>query len=450
MEASLIRHFEDRRIPRYTSYPTAPHFSAAIGAREHRAWLVALDPAASVSLYLHVPFCGALCWYCGCHTKIVSHEEPISRYVAALEREILRVAELLPATMRVAHLHWGGGTPTIIGPERFSRVMALLRRRFAVAAEAELAIEIDPRRLDPDMVAALEEEGITRASLGVQSFDPIVQHAINRLQGFAVTERAVELLRGAGIRRINFDLLYGLPHQTAASCRDTARRAASLAPDRLAVFGYAHVPEMKRHQQRLDAAALPGAAERHAAAEAIAAALGQAGYVAIGLDHFARPADPLAAALASGRLRRNFQGYSADRSDVLLGFGASAISTLPEGYLQNTPQIGAYDEAEESGRLATARGLRLSAEDRFRRDIIDHLMCYLAADLDAIAARHGTDLAGFAAERAALRALAQQGIVRLEGDRVAVADDCRMLVRVVAAVFDAYLLRLPGRHARAI
>jgi oxygen-independent coproporphyrinogen III oxidase len=450
MDAALVDRFGDQRIPRYTSYPTAPHFSAEVGARQCQAWLGALDPGAALSLYLHVPFCSALCWYCGCHTKVPGHDAPIARYVEALEREIRCVADLLPGSMRVVHLHWGGGTPTIIGPARFHRVMELIRRRFAIADEAELAIEIDPRQLAPEMAAALREQGITRASLGVQSFDPVVQQAIHRVQSFAVTERAVDLLRGAGIAGINFDILYGLPHQTVSSCRETVERAASLAPDRLAVFGYAHVPAMKRHQQRIDAAALPGAAERHREAEAIADALLQAGYTAIGLDHFARPEDELARALAAGRLRRNFQGYTADPAQALIGFGASAISALPQGYLQNTPLIGAYDEAAAEGRLATARGVALDEDDRLRRDIIDHLMCYLACDLGEIAARHGADATRFAAERSALQELAGQGIIRLAGDRIEILEECRLLVRVVAAVFDAYLDRSADRHARAI
>jgi len=277
-----------------------------------------------------------------------------------------------------------------------------------------------------------------------------VQQAINRLQSVAATERAVDLLRGAGIAGINFDILYGLPHQTVASCRDTVERAASLAPDRLAVFGYAHVPAMKRHQERIDAAALPGAAARHAQAEAIADALQRAGYVAIGLDHFARPDDELARAFAAKRLRRNFQGYTTDPAAALIGFGASAISALPQGYLQNTPLIGAYGEAVAAGGLATARGVAIDSDDRLRRDVIDQLMCYLTVDLGDVAARHGVDAACFAPERSALEEFEQQGIVRLQGDRIEIAEECRMLVRVVAAVFDTYLDRSAGRHSRAI
>jgi oxygen-independent coproporphyrinogen III oxidase len=450
MDPRLIRRFEDQRIPRYTSYPTAPHFGPAVGAAACRGWMTAIDPAARVSLYLHVPFCKSLCWYCGCHTKVPGHDEPIDRYVDALEREIALVAELLPARMRVSHLHWGGGTPTIVGPARFERLMAAIDRRFSIADEAELAIEIDPRRLSADMAGALAAGGINRVSLGVQSFDPVVQQAINRIQSFEVTRRAVEMLRGAGIDRLNFDLLYGLPHQTVGSCEATVGQALELRPDRLAVFGYAHVPAIKRHQQHLDAAALPDAALRHAQATAMAAELRRRGYLAIGLDHFALPQDGLARAFADRRLRRNFQGYTTDQTEVLIGLGASSIGAWPQGYVQNAPQIGAYDEAVAAGRLAVARGLVLGDDDRLRRDVIEELMCYLEVDLAAIAARHGVGIAAFAGERAALAELAGHGVVRLDGDRVAVTEECRMLSRVVAAVFDTYLDAAGSRHARAI
>jgi oxygen-independent coproporphyrinogen-3 oxidase len=449
MESALVTRFADQRLPRYTSYPTAPQFGEKVGEGEARAWLAALDPAATLSLYLHVPFCRSLCWYCGCHTQVPGHDAPIERYVAALEQEIATVAALLPARLRVVHLHWGGGTPTIIGPDRLRRVMAAIRRRFTLAEDAELALEIDPRRFDPAMAAALGTEGFTRASLGVQSFDPVVQQAINRRQSFEETERAVELLRVAGVAGINLDLLYGLPHQSAGSCRDTVARALRLAPDRFAVFGYAHVPVMKRHQQHIAAADLPGAAERAASAAAIAAALLEAGYVAIGLDHFAQAEDALARARGDGRLRRNFQGYTADPANALIGLGASAISALPQGYLQNTPRIAAYGERVAAGGLATARGLALTAADRLRRDIIERLMCDLAVDLAAVARRHGAG-ADFAAERRALAVLAADGVVRLAGDRIEVAPENRLLVRAVAAVFDQYLAPTPGRHAAAI
>jgi oxygen-independent coproporphyrinogen III oxidase len=450
MDPALIRRYADQRLPRYTSYPTAPHFTEAVGETECTRWLEALDPKARLSLYFHVPFCRSLCWYCGCHTKVPGHDEPIARYVETLEAEIRLVAARLPTRLTVAHLHWGGGTPTIIGAARFARIMDLVREIFAVADDAELAIEIDPRRLDDEMVAALRAAGINRASLGVQSFDPAVQQAINRRQSFDATKRAVEGLRDAGITRLNFDLLYGLPHQTASSCEETVAQALTLAPDRLAVFGYAHLPSLKLHQRRLDEAALPDAVAREAQADAIATSLQDAGYAAIGLDHFARPDDALAQALTARRLRRNFQGYTTDAADALLGFGASSIGSWPQGYAQNAPQLGAYAEAVAAGNLPVARGLVLDAHDRLRRDIVEAIMCYLEVDLAALAARHGVAPEALEGERARLTELAQVGIVWLDGWQVRVAEDCRLLTRAVAAVFDTYLSATQARHARAI
>lgn len=450
MEPALIHRFEDQRIPRYTSYPTAPHFGPAVGEATYRAWLGAIDPDARLSLYLHVPFCASLCWYCGCHTMVPGHDGPIERYVDALAREAELVADSLRAGLRVAHVHWGGGTPTIIGPDRFRQLMATLRRHFAIADEAELAIEIDPRRLSEDMVAALAASGISRASLGVQSFDPAVQRAVNRDQSFEATAWAVSALRRAGIERINVDLLYGLPLQTVAACEATVARVLELEPDRFAVFGYAHLPSLKRHQQRIDETALPQAAQRLAQAEAIAAALQRAGYVAIGLDHFARPEDGLADALRKRRLRRNFQGYTTDDADVLIGLGASSISACASGYAQNLPRIGAYIDAVLASRLPIARGLALSDDDRLRRDIIERLMCYLEVDLAAAAAAHGAADFRFDRERAILADLARAGVLRLDGDRIVVDEECRPLLRVVAAAFDAYLDAAADRHARAL
>ena len=450
MDPGLIRRYADQRLPRYTSYPTAPHFTAEVGEQACATWLETLDPKARLSLYLHVPFCRSLCWYCGCHTKVPGHDEPIARYVETLAAEIALVAERLPTRMAVAHLHWGGGTPTIIGPERFARIMDLIRERFAVEDGAELAVEIDPRRLDGAMVASLAASGINRASLGVQSFDPAVQQAINRLQSFDATRRAVESLRGSGIAQLNFDLLYGLPHQSVASCAETVAQALTLAPDRLAVFGYAHLPSLKPHQRHLDEASLPDAAAREAQAEAIAASLEGAGYAAIGLDHFARPDDALTRALNTHRLHRNFQGYTTDAADALLGFGASSIGAWPQGYAQNEPRIGAYVEAVAARRLPVARGLTLGQDDRLRRDIIEEIMCYLDVDLASVAARYSVAPEAFADEQAKLVELARDGIVRIDGWRLRVADECRVLSRAVAAVFDAYLSATPGRHARAI
>ena len=450
MQREIVERFENQRVPRYTSYPTAPHLSQPMDEAGYRAWLAAIPEGARLSLYLHVPFCRTLCWYCGCHTRIVGSDASLADYVAALRREIGLVADALPRRVGVGHVHWGGGTPTILAPDDFAGLMALLHDRFDVAPEAEIAVEIDPRRMSQARIDALAAAGVSRASLGVQSFDPVVQRAINRVQSVAETAEVTAALRRAGIAKVNLDLIYGLPHQTARSCAATVDEAVGLAPDRLAVFGYAHVPWLKRHQQRIDEAALPDAAARLDQFETIAERLGAAGYRPIGLDHFARPGDTLARRLDEGRLRRNFQGYTDDQCGVLLGFGASALGLLPDGYLQNETRIGDYQRLLAAGTLPVRRGRRLTDDDRRRGAVIERIMCDLAVDLAAIAIRHGPDPGGFAAELARLAELERTGIVRLEGSRIVVAADCRPLARTVASVFDAYLEPAAGRHARAI
>lgn len=432
---SLRAHARDR-VPRYTSYPTAPCFTPVVDDTHMRAWLGTIESGATTSIYLHIPFCRALCWYCGCHTKILTDEVVVARYVETLIAEIDLVASLVPSRLRVTHLHWGGGTPTIVGPAALDRVLAAIRRNFHVESVAELAIEIDPRTLTADMASALGASGFTRASLGVQTFDPVVQQAIHRIQSAEITEAAAQRLRCAGIGSLNVDLIYGLPHQTVGSCIATAERILAINPDRVATFGYAHVPSLKPHQHHLDQA-LPDADARLDQAEAIAETLVAAGYRRIGFDHFAKPDDKMAHALDATTLGRNFQGYTTDQADALLGFGASAIGRLPQGYVQNTPRIGAYQDAIARGRFSIYRELVLTREDRLRASVIERLMCDLAVDLDAVIEMHHFTDFDFTLERAALAALAADGIVRLAGSRIIVPDAMRPFVRVVAAVFDA-------------
>ena len=447
MDQTTFQDYAGRRVPRYTSYPTAPHFTAAIDEAAHRRWLADLHPGTPLSLYLHVPYCEELCWYCGCHTKATRRYAPVARYMETLRAEIALVANRLSGRLPVRHVAWGGGTPSLVSAADLLSAMELLRTRFDLAPNAEIAMEVDPRMVDAEALAA---SGVNRVSLGVQTFDASVQRAINRVQSFAETAAVAERLRAGGIERLNVDLLYGLPHQTVASCVETVRLSLTLAPDRFAVFGYAHLPAMLKHQRLIDEAALPDATERLAQLQAVARTLGDAGYVAIGLDHFARPEDGLARALAAGTLHRNFQGYTDDACPALLGFGASAISALPQGYAQNVVGIADYHEAVTAGRLPTARGMALSGDDALRRSVIERLMCDLAVDLDAVAADHGATADVFARERAVLHGMERQGLVRLSGATVAVQPRYRALVRSVAAVFDAYLHPEAERHARAV
>ncbi|MHA1538602.1 MAG: oxygen-independent coproporphyrinogen III oxidase [Alphaproteobacteria bacterium] len=437
-------------VPRYTSYPTAPNFIDAVGAPAYRDWLEAVDLDEPLSLYLHVPFCDTLCWFCGCHTKIVNRYSPVAAYVEALTAEIDLVADIIGARAPVGHLHFGGGSPTILRGGDFTGLMERLRRRFEFLPEAEIAIEIDPRGMTREAVDTLAAGGVSRVSIGVQDLNPEVQQAVNRVQPLELTEQLIGWCRDAGIGGINIDLMYGLPRQTIDGVAETAARIAGLHPDRIALFGYAHVPWMKRHQRLIDEAALPDIAERWRQSEAAAEVLGEAGYLGIGLDHFAAPRDPLAGALKRGRLRRNFQGYTVDEARVLLGFGASAIGDVGKGYVQNSASIGGYMKSIAGGRLATARGIALSADDRLRREIIERLMCDLEVDLDRHCHAFGASAGLFDPEFKALRPLIDDGLLKVSGHDIRVTERGRPLVRVVASVFDRYLEKGAGRHSRAV
>ena len=450
MKADLAVCYGQERLPRYTSYPTAPHFSETIGPETYANWLKAIPQHATASLYLHVPFCRSMCWYCGCHTTVAKREEPIAVYEAALRCEIELISRQIERRMKVSHVHFGGGTPTIIAPESFTDLIGAIRQSFFVLSTAEIAVEIDPRTLSGAMIDALALGGVNRASLGVQSFDPVVQYAINRVQSFEETATAAENLRRAGIKALNFDLIYGLPHQTIASCLDTVRRCIELRPDRFAVFGYAHVPTFKKYQRKIDEARLPDSVERYDQACAIANALNEAGYVQIGLDHFALPSDEMAVALSEGRLHRNFQGYTTDESSVLLGFGASAIGHLPQGYVQNEVAINAYSDAIATGRLATAKGYAMTKDDVLRGEIIERIMCDFGVDIDAICARHGAGADAMLKAAPRLKQLVSDGVVEIEGNSLRVTDKSRFLVRSVAAAFDAHLDQSQRLHSRAV
>lgn len=445
MDAEKILASQRGAVPRYTSYPTAPHFAPAVDQEVYRGWLREITPGTPVSLYLHVPFCRTMCWYCGCNTKATLRSEPLEDYLDTLEMELHLLSKALPEGLPLRHLHWGGGSPSLVRAPRFRGIMQRIRRQFDVLPDAELALEIDPRHLSDELIEAMTESGINRASLGVQTFEADVQAAINRIQPFEMVADCFRRLRAAGIEGVNADLLYGLPMQTVAGVEETVDRLLELSPDRVSVFGYAHVPHMKPHQRMIREAALPDAAERLAQADAIAARLEAGGFVAVGLDHFARRDDPMAVALGAGRLKRNFQGYTTDEAPVLLGVGASAIGSLPQGYVQNDAAVANWRRAIIDGRFATARGRELTAEDRLRRDIIERIMCDLEVDVQAVAAAHGLP-----APRPDLSVLEAEGIVRRDGDHLAVSDDFRTLSRVVAAAFDGYLSTGAGRHAVAV
>lgn len=447
---SKIAELFAARVPRYTSYPTAPHFHGDIDDRTCRRWLAELPRREALSLYVHVPFCDTLCWFCGCNTTVVNSYSPVSGYLDFLIREIDAVADVLRDRRRVTHLHFGGGSPTLLTPGDIGRLDRTLRRRFNIEAGAEIAIEIDPRGFRRDSAEALAAAGITRASIGVQDCDPVVQRAINRMQSPEATGEAVRLLRDAGIHEFNIDLIYGLPHQTVAGLCRTIETVLALKPDRLAVFGYAHVPHFKKHMALIPEEALPGVEERFEQAQAAQDLLIAHGYVPIGIDHYARPTDSLAVASREGRLARNFQGYTTDIAPALIGFGASAIGSLPDGYVQNFADVPAWREALMRGTLPIAKGIALSDEDHARRAIIERLMCDLCADVDGIAAIYGLPPEAFATSLAALAPLIRDGIVLVDGGYVTIAPRWRAATRLACAAFDTRLDGGMRKHAVAV
>jgi len=445
MSPELVKRYAGP-VPRYTSYPTAPHFSDEVGETQYAAWLAALPHSARLSLYLHIPFCSALCWYCGCSTKAVNRYEPVASYLASLRSEIASVAARLPPGHGAGHVHWGGGSPNILEPDDILALAEATRASFNVAQGAEFAVEIDPRGLDRERIAAFARAGVTRVSIGVQDFDETVQAAINRRQSFATTQAAVAGLREHGIGAINIDLVYGLPHQTRDSVGETVRKVLALEPARIAAFGYAHLPARLKHQALIDEAALPGTVERFAQSNRLAHLLTAAGYVRIGLDHFARPDDPL----ACGPVNRNFQGYTTDAADALIGLGASAIGRLPEGYVQNSVAVGDYRRRIAERGLATVRGFRLSDGDRMRGFVIERLMCDLAFPSAELHRRFGSAAAPLLEQAHALIEADRDRLIEPDGEAFRITERGRPFVRAIAACFDSYIGDKVARHSAGV
>ena len=447
--------FATAPAPRYTSSPTAVQFHEGVGSETVDGWIAARDLNAPLSLYLHIPFCEALCWYCGCHTTIPNGYARVGRFVETLHQEIDLWRDRLGPQANVGHIHFGGGTPNALSAEDTTALSAHLRAAFTLLPDVEIAAELDPRTLTDDRLSAFVAGGLNRASLGIQDFDETVQAAINRIQPFEQVKGRVEAMRGAGITALSFDLMFGLPHQTEESVSRTVDQAVRLGPDRLSVFGYAHVPWFAKHQKAIDEAALPGTEARFAQARAIRERLLAHGYVAIGLDHFARSEDPLAQAAASGTLRRNFQGYTTDANLPLIAMGPSAISSFEDGYAQNEKVTPVWARTVEAGRLPICRGVAVTARDHLRRRVIERLMCDFTVDFGTMArASTGRDDAlDDALPR--LRVLADAGLCRVNGRTVTVRPEARDFVRTIAQAFDDYSpakqsADAPRRHARAI
>ena len=437
-------------VPRYTSYPTAAQFTD-LDEEEYRGWLAGIGEGEAVSLYVHVPFCREMCWYCGCHTSIVSSYERVGNYFRVLMKEVELLAAALGRRASISHLHFGGGTPTIMKPEHFGAFLEQIGRHFSFLPDADIAVEMDPRTLSLEMVKTLARSGVNRASLGVQDFSPHVQANIHRIQPFHVVDRAVKWLRGEGFAAINFDLMYGLPYQRLPDIERTVGRALALEPDRVAMFGYAHVPWFKKHMQVIPDESLPQVMERYDEAQLAADLMKAAGYEEIGFDHYARPEDAMAKAARDGSLKRNFQGYTVDEADILLGLGASSIGQLAEGYVQNSPRLDMWRRRIEAGRLAVVRGVKVSDEDRFRRSAIEKVMTRLELDMEAHCREFGRSIDALDDALPRLEELAADGLIELEGRRLrAIEPQGRRLLRPIAASFDKYWQPNPAKHSLAV
>jgi oxygen-independent coproporphyrinogen-3 oxidase len=440
-------------VPRYTSYPTANHFHDGVGNTDYHKWLNQLPENEEISLYLHIPFCKQMCWYCGCNTRIVSKYEPISSYAKTLATEIELVSSYIgngEKKQKVSHIQWGGGTPTYLSSQDFEFLFAKIKDKFEVLETAEISVEIDPRTLTEEKVETLAKVGVNRASLGVQDFDHAVQEAINRVQPYEQTEQTVGWLRKNGINDINFDLIYGLPLQTLDTIRKSVKLTKKLGADRVALFGYAHVPWFKSHQKVLEKHHLPTAEERYEMFNVASEAFIEEGYSSIGIDHFAVKNDSMTKALENKTLHRNFQGYTVDDSQTLIGLGASSISCLPDGYSQNSPSTKTYEEAINNGILAIERGIAVNSEDLFNRAIIEQLMCYFEVDLEVLAKQFEVPIESLNSNIEKLHVLEKDGFIKLNGYTVTICEDGKPLTRVVSACFDTFWADKKGQHAQAI
>jgi oxygen-independent coproporphyrinogen-3 oxidase len=435
-------------VPRYTSYPTAAVFDDRVGALAQAGALAAIPLDMPVSLYIHIPYCREICWYCGCNTGAIGKAERLQQYLAALRAEIATVAQRMRG--KVVALHFGGGSPNALSPDDFVALVAELRRAFAIDDDAECAVELDPRHVDATYAAALARAGVTRASLGVQTLALRVQAAIGRIQPRRMIATAFAALRDAGIKRVNADLMYGLPGQSLDDIAATIAAIAPLQPDRIAMFGYAHAPQMFPRQRRIAQDDLPDAEARFWQSALAYDLLCEAGYAAIGFDHFARPDDSLAIAAAEGRLRRNFQGFTDEPATAIIGLGASAISQFDGLLVQNEKHVGSWRLRVSNGLLAGSRGVARNLDDRLRGEIIERLLCDGRVDVAAIAARHNLSAALLGEARPALLALAGRGLIDLHDWTVRILPEGRPYARLAAAAFDTRRASARGQFSQAV
>ena len=438
----------DSRVPRYTSYPTAPHFTDAVDGSIFKGFLNEIPDEAGVSLYIHVPFCRRLCWFCACRTQGTQTDSPVRAYLDVLKQELAILKAELPDNLHLSRLHWGGGTPTLLAPDMMTELAETIFDVIPMGKDAEFSVEIDPNEIDAQRLDALAAAGMNRASIGVQDFDTEIQQVIGREQSYEITRDAIEAIRDHGVKSLNADILYGLPHQTNKRIADSVQKLLSLSPDRVALYGYAHVPWMAKRQQMIPSDALPTPEERLGLFETARHLFLWDDYREIGIDHFARPEDGLAIAQTEGGLRRNFQGYTDDPADVLIGVGASSISRFPQGYAQNAPATSAYTKAIREGQFSTARGHVFSADDRLRSRLIEALMCDFHIDTAEIL--ENFDITPKQLNTLFNAAAAEfDDMVRVSSSGFTISETARPLTRMIARAFDAYELSKAG-HSSAV
>lgn len=438
----------DAKVPRYTSYPTAPHFSNDVDSPKFGNWIRSIPQGDAISLYVHVPFCRRLCWFCACRTQGTQSESPVKAYLETLKDELKLLKQALPKDVSLSRLHWGGGTPTLMSAEMMTELAAAIFNVAPLSGDAEFSVEIDPNEIDDARLDALAAAGMNRASIGVQDFDPEIQKTIGRLQSYEVTKAAVDKLRARGIESLNADILYGLPNQTNKKITESVQKLLSLTPDRVALYGYAHVPWMAKRQQIIPSDQLPTPEERLDLFETARKLFAWDGYAEIGIDHFARKGDGLETAQKAGTLRRNFQGYTDDQADVLVGVGASSISRFPQGFAQNDASTSKHTAAIRDGQFSTSRGHSFTAEDKLRGRIIEALMCDFKVLTSEIAS-------SFEISAAQLRSMfddvnkAFDGLLVVSDDMLFIPEPARPLTRMIARHFDAYDMTA-AQHSSAI
>ncbi len=451
VDIGLLKKY-DKAGPRYTSYPTAPYFHEGIKAKDYVEHLITDNERIAkrdLSLYFHIPFCDTLCYFCGCNMMVTRNQDKINKYLEYLEKEIVLLKQYLDPGRKVIQMHWGGGTPTHLSPDQIRTLGDIIHKYFDFQPEAEVSVEIDPRELTRDHMAALSEAGFNRCSMGIQDFDPLVQETVNRIQPEDITFNAIEWARALGFNSINLDLMYGLPHQRLETYEDTIKKVLKMNPDRLAVFNYAHLPSMIKHQQLIKDEWLPTPDQKLALLKLSIEKLTSSGYVYIGMDHFAKPDDELTIAMKNGTLYRNFQGYSTHAGINLLAFGITSISMLSDMYMQNHKTLNSYYEALDNGQLPVMRGVTLNDDDQLRREVITDLMCNFRLKKDRYESEYNIVFDNYFAEALEnLKAFEKDSLISLGRDTLAVTEAGRLLIRNIAMNFDYYLMKKQGDKPR--